>query len=249
MFKPSKVLLISLALLGLMGTIGLAPTQALSVQPTHGAIGPQAAVLKHTRHLLVRNIIGQAGDHSATVTWDAPAGMYANQVVAYKVVVNYKNPSTNIRESTAPVLVTDVSQRSVTVTGLMNGVWHDFTITAQSSTEWSAVNTNNIKNGGMVKPSGLPCAATTVNAVPGNKRVTVKWNRPCNGGATVRFSVSAYVGSTLVATKTNIADNRTAPIATIVGLLNGTDYVFTVTSTNANGSVESVSSSSATPRR
>jgi hypothetical protein len=247
MRKDSRLVVITLMILAIFGVVGLSPAQALGPISVSTPTSVSTAVLRHTSHLLVSNIIGQAGDHSATVAWDAPAGIYADQVVAYKVVVNYKDPSTNKRVSTAPVTITDVTQRTATITGLMNGVWHDFTITAQSNTEWSAMNTNNVKNGGMVKPSGLPCAASAVTAVAGNKRVSVRWNRPCNGGATATFTLNAYSGSTLVATKTNIADNHTAPAATFTGLTNGISYTFTVTSTNANGSATGVSSSAVTP--
>ena len=225
-----------------------AEAEALQLaNPLDGASSHRSNLLKHTSHLLVRNIVGQPADHSATVTWDAPLGIYGSQVVGYSVVANYKDPVSGKRMSTQPVLVADISQRTATITGLMNGVWHDFTITARSNTEWSAVNTNNVKNGGMVKPSGLPCAASTVTAIPGNKRVTVKWNRPCNGGSTVVFSVKTYGSSQLISVKGGIADNHTAPAATVTGLLNGMPYSFTVTSTNANGSVMSIASSAVIP--
>ena len=248
MQKHVRAKLSVLVAFGVCSVTTLAPAQALSRMTTQSPPSPQAAVLKHTKHFLVTNIVGQAHDRAATVTWSAPAGVYASQVVAYKVVANYKDPSSRKRVSTVPVVITDVAQRSATITGLMNGVWHDFTITAQSNTEWSAVNTNNVKNGGMVKPSGLPCAPTTVTAVPGKKRVTVKWNRPCNGGATATFSVNTYVGSTLVSSRQRIADNRSAPIATITGLISGAPYRFTVTSTNVNGSVESSITDEVIPR-
>jgi len=213
------------------------------------ALSASATVLRHTSHFMVMHIRATAGDRSATVTWDAPAGIYGSQVVAYKVNANYKDPKTNQRVSLPPVPVSDISQRTVTITGLMNGVWHDFTVTAQSTTEWSAVNTNNVKNAGMVKPSGLPCAATAPRATAGNNRVTVSWNRPCNGGDTVKFSVNVYVGGQLVQTKANIADNHIAPIAAVTNLTNGTTYQVSVTSTNANGSVESPLSDPVTARK
>ena len=208
----------------------------------------RSGLLKHTNHFLVRNIVGQAGDRSATVTWDPPVEPYGSQVVAYSVVANYKNPSTGKRVTTEPITVTDVSRRTATITGLMNGVWNDFTITARSNTEWSAINTNNVKNGGMVKPSGLPCAASVVNAVPGNKKVTVKWNRPCNGGATVLFRVTTFSSGQPLSISANIADNHAFPAVTVKGLTNGLAYSFTVTSTNLNGSVTSVTSNVVTPR-
>jgi Fibronectin type III domain len=217
-------------------------------RPLDHAASHRSGLLKHTSHFLVRNIVGQAGDRSATVTWDAPLEPYGSQVVAYSVVANYKDPMTGKRVTTEPVAVTDVSQRTATITGLINGVWNDFTITARSNTEWSAVNTNNVKNGGMVKPSGLPCAATVVNAVPGNKKVTVKWNRPCNGGATAVFNVTTSSSGQPLSVSTNIADNHTAPAVTVTGLTNGVAYTFTVTSTNVNGSVTSVASNVVTPR-
>lgn len=225
--------------------------QAFALQvatPLDHASSHRSELLKHTSHFLVRNIVGQAGDRSASVTWDAPLEPYGSQVVAYSVVANYKDPATGKRVSTEPVAVTDVSKRTATIIGLMNGVWNDFTITARSNTEWSAVNTNNVKNGGMVKPSGIPCAASVVNAVPGNKKVTVKWNRPCNGGATVLFSVTTFSAAQPLGVIANIADNHTAPATTIKGLTNGVTYSFTVTSTNVNGSVTSVTSNFVTPR-
>lgn len=239
------------ALLGALLVALALPSQAGAVQvdsPLNNAGGHRSVLLKHTNNLFVRNIVGQAGDHSATVTWDVPLEPYGSQVVAYSVVANYKDPVSGKRVTTDPVSVTDVTLRRATITGLLNGVWNDFTITARSNTEWSAVNTNNVKNGGMVKPSGLPCAASTVTAVPGNKRVTVKWNRPCNGGATVTFSVTTLSSSQSFGVISNIADNHTAPSATVKNLINGVPYSFTVTSTNANGSVVSVTSSVVTPR-
>ena len=218
------------------------------VSPVDHISSYRSGLLKHTSHFLVRNIVGQAGDRSATVSWDPPLEPYGSQVVAYSVVANYKDPMTGKRITTEPVTVTDVSKRTATITGLINGVWNDFTITARSNTEWSAINTNNVKNGGMVKPSGLPCAATVVNAVPGNKKVTVKWNRPCNGGATVRFSVSTSSSGQPLRVSANIADNHAFPAATVTGLTNGVAYTFSVTSTNVNGSVTSVTSNVVTPR-
>ncbi|MEN9603470.1 MAG: hypothetical protein RL545_159, partial [Actinomycetota bacterium] len=76
MQKRNKVVLSSLASLGLAMSLGLLPAQALSLNPTPRTVAPQAAVLRHTNHFLVTNIVGQAGDHSASVTWDAPAGIY-----------------------------------------------------------------------------------------------------------------------------------------------------------------------------
>lgn len=228
-------------------TVQALETPGNAHQSSH--LSSAAPVLRHTNHFLVVNIRAQASDRSATVTWDAPLGVYGSQVVAYKVNANYKDPKTNQRVSLPPVAVTDIAQRTVTITGLMNGVWHDFTVTAQSTTEWSAVNTNNVKNAGMVKPSGLPCAASTPRVVAGNSRMTVSWNRPCNGGDTVKFSVNVYVGGQLVQTKANIADTHVAPIAAVTNLTNGTYYQVSVTSTNVNGSVTSPLSDPVTPRK
>ena len=240
-------------ILGLVCALGLVlscagPSAALQVvSPLNNASDHRSVLLKHTNHLLVRNIVGKAADHSATVTWDAPLEPYGSQVVAYSVVANYKDPVSGKRVTTEPVSVPDVTQRSATITGLLNGVWNDFTITARSNAEWTAVNTNNVKNGGMVRPSGLPCAASTITAIPGNKRVTVKWNRPCNGGATVVFSVTTFSSDTQLRVMANIADNHTAPATTVKDLTNGVPYSFTVTSTNSNGSVVSVTSNVVIP--
>ena len=215
--------------------VGFAPTNA-------------HAALRHTSNLAVTNISASAGDRSATVSWTEPAGRV---VTGYTVVANRAVYDAvlkhNVRQSTAPITITNPLQTTATLTGLVNGSWYDFTITAYNSTEWTAINTNNVKNGGMVKPSGMPEAVSTIQLVKGNKRITVKWNRPNNGGDTQTFTVAAYQNGSVVGTRSAIKDNHLFPAVTFTGLTNGLTYSFIVTATNKNGSVISDMSLGATP--
>lgn len=207
------------------------------------------AALRHTNNLRVTSVVAVAGDRTATVTWMAPVGKVVTgySVVAHRAVYD-PVLKRNVRQTTAPVSVTDPTQTWATFTQLSNGYWYDFTVTAFNTVEWTAVNTNNVKNGGMVKPSGLPQTINTIQTVAANRKITVQWNRGNNGGATQTFAVSMFKDGQFVLTRPGIKDNRSYPYTVFTGLTNGSSYTFTVTSTNVNGSVTSQTSQPATPR-
>jgi len=201
------------------------------------------ANLLHKSTMAVTNIRAVAGDSSATVSWTAPSGQTVTgySVIATRAVYDPARKG-NVRVSTPPVNVTDPTQTTATLTGLSNGSWYDFTVTAYNSTQWYAVNTNNKKNGGMVKPSTLPTVVSNIQVTAGKKKITVSWNRANNGGDTQTFKVDEYVGGrlvTLVETKSGIKDNHLYPSVTFTGLVTTEYYSYVVTSTNANGSVVS----------
>lgn len=222
----------------LSGALLVTPTQAQTSQSSH----PRYSLTRSIA-LKVTNITAIAGDKSATVSWNAPQNLGNRPVLKYTVQAYYKDPITQQRTVKSTVSV-DGGQTSVVVPNLSNGMAYDFTITAENSVAWYAVNTSI-----MARPSGLPCQPASVSATVGNAKATITWARPCNGGATATFAVTVFRGSDVVASRANIADNHTFPSTTFVGLTNGTVYTATVTSTNKNGSVTSLVSPEFSPKR
>ena len=221
----------------------LVASVSLSLSGVHAAgIMPHTG-LRHSASLRVTNIAATSGNTTATVTWNAPANLGDKPVIRYTVQAYYKSPTTQQRTVKSTVSV-DGTQTSALVTNLSNGMAYDFTITAVNASAWFAVNTNI-----MVRPSGLPCTPTGVTVQPGNGKATIKWSRPCTGGAPVSFTVRAYAGDQVVAVQANIPDNRGYPVATVLGLVNGATYTVTVMATNKNGSVTSSPSADFSPRK
>ena len=226
---------LALALLSTATGISMSAAQAAIVTP-HTA-------LRHSSTLRVTNIVATAGDTTATVSWTAPANLGNKPVLKYTIQAYYKSPTTQQRTEQTKVTV-DGNQTWALVTNLSNGMAYDFTITAENSQAWFAVNTSI-----MVRPSGLPCTPSGVQVFPANGKVTIKWLRPCTGGTPITFAVRAYVGDQLVATKSAIPDNHAFPATTISNLTNGVTYTVTVTSTNKNGSATSAPSAEFAPRK
>ena len=206
------------------------------------SVSPKTALV-HSSALRVTNIIATAGDASATVSWSAPKNLGTKPVLKYTVQAYYKSPTTQQRTVKSTV-TTAGTNTSVVVPDLSNGMAYDFTITAENAVAWFAVNTNI-----MVRPSGLPCKPNGINVTVGKRKATVKWQRPCNGGATATFSVALYASGQVVATRSNIWDNHTFPSTTFTGLTNGIQYTAVVTSTNRNGSVTSDPSTQFSPNK
>jgi hypothetical protein len=88
------------------------------------------------------NVVAVAGDGQATVSWTAPADDGGSAIESYSIVAS---PS-------GTITVVDVSQLSVTVTGLTNGTEYTFIVTA----------TNGIGEG----TSAAPSEAVTPEAAP-----------------------------------------------------------------------------------
>ena len=234
----------ALAILGsaLLVAAGIVPSHALSGQNL--SVSSANYALAHTSHLKVTNVKGIPGDSSITVSWTAPTYVSNYPILGYSVWANYKSPTTGKRVSTLPVDTADGIQTSVVLTGLRNGMAYDFTIVARNAKEWSAINTNV-----MVRPSTTPTTPQIVRVVSGKGKATVYWLRTFNGGVTQKFAVTTSANNLVVGVKQNIFDNHTYPSTVITGLTNGTEYTFSVSASNANGTSTSESSQVVIPRK
>ncbi|WP_141843443.1 glycoside hydrolase domain-containing protein [Humibacillus xanthopallidus] len=78
--------------------------------------------------------------------------------------------------------------------------------------------------------ANVPSAPTSVSAVPGDKRATVRWRAPSDNGSPITaYTVTASPGGASVTVA------GTATSAVVTGLTNGTAYTFTVTARNGVG--------------
>ncbi len=93
--------------------------------------------------------------------------------------------------------------------------------------------------------SSVPSAVSNVTAAAGNSQATVTFTAPSDGG-------SAITGYTVASSPTGGTDanaGSTALSHTITGLINGTEYTFTVTAANSVGTSQaSIASNPVTPK-
>ena len=170
------------------------------------------------------------GLHEAAVSWSAPSADGGSPVTHFTVT---SSPG----EITA---VATATSTSIAVTGLTAGIPYTFTVTATNAVGTGASSTPS----NAVTPVDVPGAPLNVAATRGNGQVTVTWTAPAGDGGdpittyTVTSNPGAKTASTTAAVLT----------AVVSGLVNGTEYTFTVRATNAFGTgAGSAQSDPATP--
>lgn len=172
------------------------------------------------------------GNGSATVTFTAPASNGGS------AILDYTATATDGISTFTQVLLGSIAA-PITVSGLTNGVAYTITIKARNGvgTGSSSAPSNS------VTPATAPGAPTTVSAVGGNASATVSFTTPAsNGGSPItNYKVTAAPGGA------NVTGNLTT--LTVLGLVNGTAYTFTVVAINAigTGPASSPASNSVTP--
>ncbi len=181
-----------------------------------------------------------AGNAQATVSWTAPANG-GSAITSYTVT-----PFIGTTAQTPTTVSGSPPAISVTVTGLLNGSTHTFTVTA----------TNAIGTGPVSAPSNAvipiaptaPSAPSSVTATAGNAQATVSWSAPANSGSAITsYTVRPFIGTT-AQTSTTVSGSPPATSVVVTGLTNGTAYTFTVTATNGIGTgPASAASSAVTP--
>ncbi len=97
------------------------------------------------------------------------------------------------------------------------------------------------------EPASAPGQPTNITATPGNLNATITWTPPTTGGPTTTYTITPYIG-TEPQTPTTTTGTPPLTTATVTGLTNATNYTFTVTASNPDGSgPASAHSNSVTP--
>jgi hypothetical protein len=164
------------------------------------------------------NVVATPGNAEAFVTWDEPQSYGGSPLISYRAV----SIPGDITITTSP------SQRSATFSGLINGTSYEFVVFATNAIGES------LPSGGSspVTPATVPNAPLNPFAIAGNTEAQVLWDFPVfdGGSPIINFTVISIPATT---GPQSTADDSTTLIFT--GLLNGTDYTFTVYATNLIG--------------
>ena len=180
------------------------------------------------------NVAVASGDRSVTVSFDGPD---ANGAAITSYVVKARTPggdTTSISGSSSPI----------TLSGLTNGSPYFVTVAAVNDVgqgnDVPAPSEAQSRSDTWVVPATAPDAPTGLVVVAGDASANVAWSTPSNGGSAI-----TYV--TIVATDVEDGSTIASNAATVVGLINGHSYTFTVTVHNAVGSATSAPSATVTP--
>jgi RHS repeat-associated protein len=176
------------------------------------------------------NVTAAGGNVSATVTFTAPASNGGSTITGYTVT---SSPAGGV-DSNA-----NTTGLSHIITGLTNGTYYTFTVTATNAVGTGAASA---ASNSVTPAPVVPDAPAIGAATPGNSQATVTFTAPASNGG------SPITGYTATSNPDGITGTCAASPCTVAGLANGTPYTFTVTATNAAGtSVASASSNGVTP--
>ena len=198
-----------------------------------GSVTPLGAPAEAAAPTVVR------GNAQVTVTWVAP---YNNgSAITGYAVTTYAGGTVVAGKTCTPTLATGLT---CVVTGLTNGTAYTFKVRATN-----LIGATNSLASLAATPATLPSAPAAPTVRRGNAKVTVTWVAPNNGGSAIMsYSVTTYVGATLVAGKTCSPSPANGLTCDVTGLTNGSAYTFKVKATNAVGSsADSIVSAAATP--
>ena len=191
-------------------------------------------LLGHEEHDMMRPMILLAmplapvvtavpGNASATVSF--PTLQTGGLIVTTYTVTNLRTGGATVLSNVSPVIFT----------GLTNGATYQFSVTVTNPVGTGPAGLSNI-----IIPGTVPSAPRNVVAVAGNGQATISFSPPLSNG----FNPILYY---TVTSGTFTVTGTGSPI-TVTGLVNGTEYTFTVTATNAIGTGPGAASLAVTPK-
>ena len=195
---------------------------------TGDASSPTAGVTPAAAPEAPTDLTAVSTDSRITIGWTA-ADSNGSPVTSY-VVTDVDDPE---HGCTYVVPAAGTPAQSCTISALVNGVAHSFTVVA--------VNAVGTSEPSAASPSAVPTAApgvvTDIVAVPGPASVAVSWTGPVDdGGSPIsRVSVVALQAPQRGCAVSGAAGTEADGSCVVTGLANGTAYTFAVSASNAVG--------------
>jgi uncharacterized protein (TIGR02145 family) len=179
------------------------------------------------------NVIATGGNAQATISYTAPDFDGGSAITSYTATSNPDGFTGTLSQS---------GSGSITVVGLTNYTEYTFSVTAKNTKGDSAATVSNA-----VTPPSFPSAPTIVTVTAGSGQAKVAYTAPSNNGGSPITSYTATASSTAPDVDVTLSQEGSGTII-VGGLTNGTDYSFTVSATNVNGTgVASAPSGGVTP--
>jgi large repetitive protein len=223
------------------GTAYVFRVSAVNVAGTGASSLMTSSVIPFTTPGQPTLVAGVFGDTQVSLTWSAPSGNGGSGITNYNVQYS-TNSGTSWILFSRPVSV----NLSTTVTGLVNGVSYIFRVAAVNAAgvgSYSAAST-------AVTPMRVATAPSVTALTAGDEQVTVTWSPPSSNGGSALTSYAVQYSSNNGSTWSVVElTGSTSTSYEVVGLTNGTAYVFRVGAVNAVGTgAFSTASSATTPR-
>jgi hypothetical protein len=210
-------------------TFGVVATNAAGDSAESSSTG---AVMPMTAPSAPRTVTGIPGSGQVQVSWLAPSTLNGSTLTGYRVTASPGGASCSTS-------VTDTTPLSCAVSDLANGTGYTFRVVALAGLVQSPASAAS----STVTPRTVPGVPSGVSAEPGGGQASVSWLAPASNGGS---SVTGYV-VTPVPSAGSCSVSGLSALCT--GLVNGTDYTFTVVARNAAGdSLPSAASSPIVPR-
>jgi len=186
---------------------------------TGPASAPSPALTPRTTPSSPEGVQAHPANASAIVTWTAPTSNGGSSITSYTVI---GMPDHHVCQTTAT---------TCTVTGLVNGVTYDFTVTATNAQGSSP--TSSASN--LIIPLTTPSAPTSLTDRVVGSVAYLSWAVPATNGGSAVTSYTLLATNRAKGTRVGGCVQISATTCTISGLNMTTSYVFSVTSTNAAG--------------
>ncbi len=172
-----------------------------------------------------QNLQGTPGNGQVILTWSAPVSNGGASIDYYIVSQNGAD-------------VKHVNATSTTIDGLTNGQTYNFALTAHNSYGIGTLSTAISVTPSSVTLPGIP---SNLVVTPGDGQVTLSWTAPSNAGGSAIDYYIVYQNGVDVS-------HPTTTSATIAGLTNGQNYIFTVGAHNSRGAGTQSSSQTISPK-
>ena len=192
------------------------------------------------------NMTSTPGNGQVALTWATPASNGGSAITGYEY--RYQ-PASGVFTSWTVVPDSNVNTAAYTVTGLTNGMGHEFQVRAITATNKGAaasLTTTPIAN--------PPTPPQTLSALHFNQSVNLSWLAPVSNGGSpiIRYEYRQRTGEAAFGEWTAIPDSGTGQVNeltySVPKLTNGTNYTFEVHSVNSADSSAPSNQASATPQ-